>query len=137
VLVLLDTSFLLTMLREHMDFAEEIRTTVPGQLRIVTIDLVQFELERLARRGSSTTSGLAKLALEQLERKRVPVMDTKLVARDTDTAILAAALSQKGLVAVATLDKVLRETLRRSGVSTIYPRRRRGLILSKARRFSA
>ena len=137
MLVLLDTSFLLTMLREHMDFAEEIRTTVPGQLRIVTIDLVQFELERLARRGSSTTSGLAKLALEQLERKRVPVMDTKLVARDTDTAILAAALSQKGLVAVATLDKVLRETLRRSGVSTIYPRRRRGLILSKARRFSA
>ena len=137
MLVLLDTSFLLTMLREHMDFCEEIRTTVPGQLRIVTIDLVQLELERLVRRGSSTTSGLAKLALEQLERKRVPVMDTKLVARDTDTAILAAALSQKGLVAVATLDKRLRETLRRSGVSTIYPRRRRGLILSKARRFSA
>lgn len=137
MLVLLDTSFLLTMLRERMDFGEEIRTTIPGQLRIVTIDLVQFELGRLARRGSSTTSGLAKLALEQLERKRVPVMDTELVVRDTDTAILTAALSQKGPVAVATLDRRLRETLRRSGVSTIYPRRRKGLILSKARRSSA
>jgi len=137
VLVLLDTSFLLTMLREHMDFGEEIRTTVPGPLRIVTIDLVQFELGRLARRGSSATGGLAKLALEQLERKRVPVMDTELVVKDTDTAILTAALSQKGPVAVATLDRRLREILRRSGVSTIYPRRRRGLILSKARRSSA
>jgi rRNA-processing protein FCF1 len=110
VLVLLDTSFLLTMLREHMDFGEEIRTTVPGPLRIVTIDVVRFELGRLARRGSSATGGLAKLALEQLERKRVPVMDTELVVKDTDTAILTAALSQKGPVAVATLDRRLRET---------------------------
>lgn len=137
MLVLLDTSFLLTMLRERMEFDEEIRTTVPGPLQIATVDLVQFELGRLARRVSSRTGGLAKLAVEQLERKHVLVIDSRFVAKDTDTAILTAALSQKGPVAVATLDRRLRETLTRDGVSTIYPRGRRGLILSKARRSSA
>lgn len=134
MLVLLDTSFLLTMLRERIEFYEEIRSTVPGPVRIATVDLVLLELGRLARSNSFRTGGLARLALEELENKKVGVLESKFSSTDADTAILTVALSQKSPVVVATLDRQLRETLAKNGVSTIYPRRRRGLTISLAKR---
>ncbi len=132
----MDTSFLLYMLREHTEFDEKIRQAVPGPIKIATIDLVRFELERLARIRASTSGGLSKLALDQLDRKNVRVIGT-LTGTGADMAIIAAALSERGPVTVATVDRSLRENLAKVGISTLYPRSHRGLIFLRARSSSA
>ncbi len=124
------------MLREHAEFDEKIRQAVPGPIKIATIDLVRFELERLARIRASTSGGLSKVALDQLDRKNVRVIET-LTGIGADMAIVAAALSERGPVTVATVDGSLRENLAKVGISTLYPQSRRGLIFLRARSSSA
>ena len=127
MLVILDSSFLLYALKEHMEFDEEIRSAITGPLQTATLDLVRFELERLAR-SSTKTGGLARLALDQLANKHVRLIETLAGPREVDTAIICAALSERSPVAVATVDRILKGVLTKAGISTISPRFRRLMV---------
>src|SRR5438874_11462249 len=77
VQILLDTSFLLTMLKQHRDPEEEIMTAMPGNVKILVLDIVVFELERLARRASASTHAFASASLNFLEKRMISVMEHK------------------------------------------------------------
>jgi len=117
------------MLQRHEEL-DGIRNTISGPIRLATIDRVIYELQRIARSCSSETSGLARIALRQLEGMAVPVLETIFGLGNVDAAIIATSLSEKDTFAVATVDRKLRGTLCKQGISTIYPRKGRGLAVT-------
>ena len=131
VQILLDTSFLLTMLKQHRDPEEEIRTAVPGNVKILVLDIVVFELERLARKASASTHAFASASLDFLEKRRIPVIEHKAGPTDVDAALIAGALTEKTPTGIATVDRALRSALASQDAPVIYPRTRRGLVAER------
>ena len=131
--VVIDTSFLLTMLEQHREFDEELQQAITVPVKIATIDSVVFELQRLARRGPFKTAGLAKLGLSLLYKKRISIIEVPMGLPDVDSTILAFALAEKNSVAVATVDRHLRFLLGRNGIPTVFPRGGRGLMFQRVR----
>jgi rRNA-processing protein FCF1 len=129
--ILLDTSFLLTMLKLHRDPEEEIRTAVPGNVKILVLDLVKFELERLARKASSKTHAFASSSLDFLEKRKLPVIEHKPGPADVDAALMACALTEKSPTGIATVDRALRSALASQDVPVIYPKARRGVVAER------
>jgi rRNA-processing protein FCF1 len=125
--VVLDTSFILSMLRNHREFDDGIRDSVRGPLRLATSDGVLMELQRLARSGDFQAAGLARVALSVLEKRGVLIQETDPSTPNVDTAILALALGDRGLVEVATSDRRLKHALYKLGVTAISPRKHGGL----------
>src|SRR5437660_616785 len=131
VQILLDTSFLLTMLKQHRNPEEEIRTAVPGNVKILVLDIVVFELERLARKASASTHAFASASLDFLAKRRIPVIERKAGPTDVDAALIACALTEKTPTGMATVDRGLRSALGSQDVPVIYPRTRRGLVAER------
>ncbi|HZF21720.1 MAG TPA: hypothetical protein VEZ43_04555 [Dongiaceae bacterium] len=131
VQILLDTSFLLTMLKQHRDPEEEIMTAVPGNVKILVLDLVIFELERLARKGSAKTHAFASASLDFLGKRKLAVIEHKPGPTDVDAALIACALTEKTPTGVATIDRALRSALASQDVPVIYPRTQRGLVAER------
>ena len=131
VQILLDTSFLLTMLKQHRNPEEEIRTAVPGNVKILVLDIVVFELERLARKASASTHAFASASLDFLAKRRIPVIERKAGPTDVDAALIACALTEKTPTGMATVDRGLRSALASQDVPVIYPRTRRGLVAER------
>jgi rRNA-processing protein FCF1 len=129
--ILLDTSFLLTMLRQHRDPEEEIKEAVPGRVNILIPDIVIFELERLARKASATTRAFAKTSLDFLDKRKFPIIEHKQGPSDVDMALIACALTERLPTGIATVDRALRTSLTSQGVPVIYPKTRRGLVVTK------
>jgi rRNA-processing protein FCF1 len=129
--ILLDTSFLITMLKQHRDPQEEIRAELPGNVKILVLDLVLFELERLARKGSAKSHAFASASLDFLEKRKFPVVEHKPGPSDVDAALIACSLSEREPTGIATVDRPLRSALASQDVPVIYPRTRRGLVASK------
>src|SRR5207245_6595200 len=71
--VLLDTSFLLMMLEQRRDIEEEMGDLIKGPIRIVTLDIVERELQRLGRTRSSKTGGRANAALSLLKSRKYSI----------------------------------------------------------------
>jgi rRNA-processing protein FCF1 len=118
------------MLKQHRDPQEEIRAELPRDVKLLVLDLVIFELERLARRASAQTHAFAKASLDFLERRKFPVIEHKPGPSDVDAALIACALTEKIPTGIATLDRALRSSLSSQDVPVIYPRMRRGLVSS-------
>ena len=133
VQILLDTSFLLTMLKDHRDPEEEIKAEVPGDVRILIVDLVILELERLARKASAKTQAFARASLDFLNKRKFSVVEHKPGPSDVDAALIACALTETKPTGIATVDRGIRTALGKQGVPVIYPRIRRGLVASKFR----
>ena len=119
------------MLKLHRDPVEEIRTAVIGKVRILVLDLVKFELERLARKSSSRTHALASSSLEFLEKRKLLGIEHKPGPTDVDAALIASALTEKTLTGIATVDRELRSALASQDVPVIYPKARRGLVAER------
>ena len=119
------------MLKLHLDPVQEIRTAVPGNVKILVHDLVKFELERLARKDSSKTHALANSSLEFLEKRKLPDIEHKPGPTEVDAALMACALTEKTLTGIATVDRELRSALARQDIPIIYPRARRGLVAER------
>ena len=119
------------MLKLHRDPVEEIRTAVTGNVKILVLDLVKFELERLARKASSKTHALASSSLEFLEKRKLLGIEHKPGPTDVDTALIASALTEKTLTGIATVDRELRSALASQDVPVIYPKARRGLVAER------
>ena len=117
------------MVRQHRDPWAEVRNMIRGKAKIVSLDLVVYELERLARRGVSAGSW-ARASLEIIEKKNYPVVDHKPGPSEVDTALVAHALAEREVTVVATVDRELRKILAGSGVPVIWPRTRHGLLSS-------
>jgi rRNA-processing protein FCF1 len=130
--VLLDTSFLITMLEQRRDIDEELRDLIKGPVRVATLDMVERELQRLGRTRSSKTGGLASAALELLKSRKYSILTSGIETSDTDAAILSFSLAKGEPLAVATVDRKLRVSLANFGLPVIYPMRRRGLLISKS-----
>ena len=128
--ILLDSSFLLTVLRQRLDFEDQLRKLVKGKFQLVILDRVIFELGRLARKKSSITSGLASIAIELVEKRSYTILETSNGPSDVDSALIATALAQRQPVAVATVDAQMRNALQLQNIAAISPRRRTGLTLS-------
>jgi rRNA-processing protein FCF1 len=131
VQILLDTSFLLTMLKQHRDPEEEIRTAVPGNVKILVLDLVKFELERLARKASANTHAFASATLDFLEKRKFRVIEHESGPSDVDAALIACALTEKTPTGIATVDRAIRSALASQDVPIIYPRKQRGLVAER------
>jgi rRNA-processing protein FCF1 len=131
VQILLDTSFLVTMLKLHRDPEEEIRTAVPGNVKILVLDIVIFELERLARKASAKTHAFASASLDFLERRKLSVIEHKPGPADVDAALIASALTERTPTGIATVDRAIRSALASQDVPVIYPKARRGLVAER------
>ena len=118
----------MSLLRQHRDFEEEIKAAIPGEVRIVTLDLIILELERLARKKSSTIGRWANTSLAFLRERNYPVTEHKPGPSDIDASLIAFALTEKTPTAIATLDRELRTALRALRIPTIRPRARYGLL---------
>jgi rRNA-processing protein FCF1 len=130
--ILLDTSFLLMMLEQRRDIDEELRDLVKGPVRIATLDMVERELQHLGRTRSSKIGATANAALELLKIRRYSIFNSGIETSDTDAAILSFSLAKGEPLAVATVDRKLRASLSRLGLTAVYPMRRRGLLISKS-----
>jgi rRNA-processing protein FCF1 len=130
--VLLDTSFLLAMLEQRRDIDEELGDLINGPVRIATLDMVERELQRLGRTRSSKIGATANASLELLKARKYPILTSEIETPDTDAAILSFSLARSESLAVATIDRKLRAALSRLGLATVYPKRHRGLLMSKS-----
>jgi rRNA-processing protein FCF1 len=117
------------MLRQHRDPQEEIMAELPRNVKILILDLVILELERLARKASAQTHAFAKASLDFLEKRKLSVIEHKPGPSEVDAALVACALTQKSRTGVATVDRALRSALASQDVPVIYPRTRRGLVV--------
>ena len=66
--ILLDSNFIIALLRKHRDLEDEIKAEIRGKIAIVVLDLVIWELERLARTRTSAVATWAKASLAFLSR---------------------------------------------------------------------
>jgi rRNA-processing protein FCF1 len=124
-----DTSFVISLLKQRRDFEDEMSGAISGKVRIVMLDLVVLELERLARIGPSAISKWAKANMELLHKRNYPVVEHKPGPSDVDSSLIAFAISEKTPTGIATLDRELITALKILGLPTVRPRARHGLIV--------
>lgn len=114
-LVLLDTNALFLSVRRPFPLEAELDRLCPGAI-VAVPSIVLGELDRLAKRGTPGASTARKLA------SRYPVV---LTSGTGDEAVMRAAVRLGSWVITA--DRVLREALRRQGVTVLFPRDRHRL----------
>ena len=107
VLVLLDTSALISPFQTGVDFVRGIREMVAAPIAFAVTDGTVRELESISRKGSATISMAARKALAFTRGLRVLRTD----AKRTDEGIVSSA--EETGAAVATADSDLRAELRR------------------------
>src|SRR5437867_11062894 len=120
------------MLEQRRDIDEELRDLIEGPVRVATLDMVQRELQRLGRTRSSRTGGLAGAALELVKSRKYSIFASGIETSDTDAALLSFSLAKSEPLAVATVDRKLRAALSKLGLQVIYPKRQRGMLMSKS-----
>src|SRR6184192_787850 len=103
--ILPDSNFVIALLRKHRDLEDEIKAEVRGKIVIVVLDLVIWELERLARTRSSATATWAKAGLAFFSRRNYPIAEHKPGPSDVDASLIAFALTEKIPTAIATIDR--------------------------------
>ena len=128
--VLLDTSFILSLVRQHRDPWAEVKTVIPGKAKVLTLDLVKYELEHLARTGPSTTVALARTSLELMAKKNHLVVEHRPGPSNVDAALMAHALAEREVTAIATVDREMRRVMKANGIPAIWPKARHGLLSS-------
>jgi rRNA-processing protein FCF1 len=111
----------------------EIRTAVAGPVKIVVLDLVLLELERLARRGSNNVRTWANAAIDFLSKRNYAIIEHRQGPSEVDVSLAEFALTEKTPTAIATIDRELRKALESLGIPAISPRANYGLIAERMR----
>ena len=127
--ILLDSSFLITLVKQRRDLERELIDAIPKKIKIKILDLVLLELERLARKGPSATQTSAKASLELLAKRGYQMLEHKPGPVDVDASLMAFALSERSPTAIATLDRGLRDGSKALEITVISPKRVHGLIV--------
>ena len=126
--ILLDSNFIIALLRKRRDLEDEIKAEVRGKIAIVVLDLVIWELESLARTRTSATATWAKAGLAFLSERNYPIAEHKPGPSDVDASLIVFALMDKIPTAIATIDRELKSALDSLGIPSILPRTRHGLV---------
>lgn len=113
VKVLLDTNFLLTLVRHKIHGIEEIKQKLPAEF--YTLSRVLYELKGLGK-GDKKVKKEAAIVEQMLKNNNVHVLDSTL--EDVDKELIA--LSKEYVI--ATNDKELRRKVREAGGKAIYVR---------------
>jgi len=121
-LILLDTNFLIDVIRFKIDL-DELDKLFLTPFELFTLDSVLRELEKISK-TKSQESKYAKVALELLKIKKIKILKVKETA---DKAILS--LANENIV-VATNDMELRKKLKVLGTKTIYLKSKKQLDIS-------
>ncbi|MEK6959451.1 MAG: PIN domain-containing protein [archaeon] len=116
VKILLDTNFLLTMVRHKIRGFEEIKEKMPGA-ELYTISGVLGEIKALAGQDKKLAME-AKIVEQLLKAAKVKVLDSVL-DRNVDNDMVEKA--REGYV-IATNDKLLRKRVHDAGGKTIFIR---------------
>jgi len=117
--IILDTSFIIDLIKFKINL-EEISSIINEPYRLITVDSVIRELEKLSKRNKN-----ALAALRFLKKERIEIVSIE--ASSADSAILH--LANKDII-VATDDRKLRKELRRKRIQTIYVRGKKYLGIS-------
>ncbi|MBO0888764.1 hypothetical protein J2P12_06655, partial [Candidatus Bathyarchaeota archaeon] len=117
--ILPDTNFILTLLKQRRDLDDEIKSAISGRVKVVMLDLVLLELERLARRGSAGIRTWANTSLAFIRQRGYPITDHLHGPSDVDSSLIGFALWDRTPTAIATIDRDLRTALRTLGIPTI------------------
>jgi rRNA-processing protein FCF1 len=113
VKVLLDTNFLLTMVRQKIHGLEEIREKVPAEF--YTLSRVIIELTGLSKEDKKLKNE-TRIVEEILAKNKVKVLESK--KNDVDSELVE--LSKDYVI--ATNDKYLRQRVKKAGGKTIFIR---------------
>ncbi|MFA5930941.1 MAG: hypothetical protein WC821_01370 [archaeon] len=111
--VLLDTNFLLTMVRQKIHGLEEIKSKVPAEF--YTLSRVIFEIKGLAKTDKKIANE-GKIVDQVLANNNVKILDSALEDVDSELVNLS-----KDYV-IATNDKYLRQRVKKAGGKTIFIR---------------
>ena len=109
--VLLDTNFLLTIVRYKIHGLEEIKQKLPAEF--FTLSRILFELAGLGKSDKKVKKEVA-IVEQMLKNNNVKVLDSTMESVDTELIGLS-----KDYV-IATNDKELRRKVREAGGKTIY-----------------
>jgi rRNA-processing protein FCF1 len=112
--VMLDTNFLLTMIRYKIHGFEDIKQKLP--VEFYTLSRVLVELKGLEKSDKKVKKEVA-IVEQVLKNNNVKVIDS--TSEDVDSELVK--LSSKGYV-IATNDKFLRQRIKQSGGKTIFIR---------------
>ncbi|MGQ9468404.1 MAG: PIN domain-containing protein [Nitrososphaerales archaeon] len=120
--VLLDASFILTLISKPLNLVEELEEML-GKVELLVLEDTIKELEAISKRPSIKKAKQAKLALDFVARlKHITYSYEGFV----DDKILRCAMENRLLV--ATMDKELRKRLRAMGLSVISLRENRLIV---------
>ena len=107
--VVLDTSFILTAVRQKIDFFYELETT---GFKILIPDLVLREIETISKSNKNSSRGEnAKLAMKIIKKGKYEKI--KLPGKKVDESIIRLAKSDSEVV-VATLDREIKNKIKNS-----------------------
>ena len=126
--ILLDSNFIIALLRKHRDLEDEIKAEIRGKIAIVVLDLVIWELERLARTATSATATWAKASLAFLSKRNYAIAEHRPGLSDVDASLIVFALTEKIPTAIATIDRELKTALDSLGIPSILPRTSHGIV---------
>ncbi len=121
--MLLDTSFLITAMKGKIDIMGELRKF--GKPSLSVLDLVVKELESFSG-GRSKRAIHSRLSLQFIAESDVHVIKTR--GGHTDSKIITYATNRD--MTVCTVDKQLKDTLRRRGAKVITIRQGKYLVLA-------
>jgi rRNA-processing protein FCF1 len=119
--ILLDTSFLISAMRGRIDIMPELMKF--GKPYLYVLDLVVKELESFAA-GRGRQAANSRLSLRFIDEEGVHIIKT--AGGNTDSKIVTYATNRK--MAVCTVDRSLKRTLRRRGTKVITIRQGKYLV---------
>ncbi|MFA6419428.1 MAG: hypothetical protein WCW13_01380 [archaeon] len=111
--VLLDTNFLLTMVRQKIHGLEEIKEKIPAEF--YTLSRVLVELNGLSKQDKKIKNEV-RIVEEILQKNNVKTIDSTI--NDVDSELVT--LSKEYVI--ATNDKYLRQRVKKEGGKTIFIR---------------
>ena len=120
----------MTLVKQHRDPWSEVRDLVKGRVKVQTLDLVVLELEHLARTSPLATAKWADTSLQVVQRNKDRLLQHRQGPTNVDVALIAYALAEKEVTAIATVDREMRKILEANCVPTIWPKDRHGLMSS-------
>jgi len=122
--VLLDTNFIITCVKEKIDF---LQAGEYGEL-ILPLQVID-ELRKKVERGKGQEKEFAKLALDIIQKNKINFKIIKLDKKFVDVGIKKYVSAKKDKVIVATLDRELKKELKNKiNILTIRARKKFELI---------
>ena len=125
--IIIDTNFLFIPAQFHVDIYAEMMRICHFPYELCVVDKSMQELEKIASRGKTKEAKAARLSLALAQAKKVTILPSEHIFKNTDDTILELAQQLDSLV--ATQDIALKRKLKAAQVPLVVLRQKRHLIL--------